>query len=265
MPAQDLLEYRIYRSTSGSPGSYTLIGTSQTVDFTDSTVQPGGTYYYKVIEVSRYLSSVVTFDYNQSVDSNIFVITVPTSIQTITFSGTLPTNKQIYGYDAIEYTCSVDNVLIENLYPQAMYQHNYTSAAPVASYISTIPDIEDFVFSIVAGSLPPGLELSTYSSTQAKISGIPILPSLEEPVTEISYPINTFTIDRYYFVLKAESTINNQYGEYLYYIDVARDWCDVRDQFIKQVRNQTFSINRSPASNLDFLNYQKNSGRYTCP
>ena len=48
-PTPGVSGYRVYRGTS--PSSLSLIGVSDETSYTDSTIQPGNTYYYSVTAV----------------------------------------------------------------------------------------------------------------------------------------------------------------------------------------------------------------------
>lgn len=75
----DFYLFKIYRSTTGLPGSFALVGTSTTTTFVDTTVVLGNTYYYFVSIVTRYLvDDLETFE--ESDPSEIFTVTYELSL-----------------------------------------------------------------------------------------------------------------------------------------------------------------------------------------
>ncbi len=70
----DFYHYKVYRSTTGLPGSFSVVGITTDTVFVDNNVSYGNTYYYFVSIVTRYLlSDLVT--YQESSPSDIFSIT----------------------------------------------------------------------------------------------------------------------------------------------------------------------------------------------
>ena len=52
-PVRDLAGYRVYRSTTGKPGSFTFLGETSSPRYQDPEFQLGHTYFYRVRAVSR--------------------------------------------------------------------------------------------------------------------------------------------------------------------------------------------------------------------
>lgn len=52
-PVRDLAGYRVYRSTTGKPGSFNLLGETAVPHYADREFQFGHTYYYRVRAVSK--------------------------------------------------------------------------------------------------------------------------------------------------------------------------------------------------------------------
>lgn len=70
----DFSHYNIYRSDTGTPGTFVFIGTTTSTSFVDSNVILGNTYYYVVTAVTYYLvDDLVT--YEESLSSSVFSIT----------------------------------------------------------------------------------------------------------------------------------------------------------------------------------------------
>ncbi len=264
----DFLRYKIYKSSVGISGPYESIGLTSGFSIKDSQISPGNTYYYYVTTLTKYINSsnLFGFQYEESEPSLISSVSFPAS-------SVLNTGIGIYGLDALSYTTTSNNVKIST-YPIPIlesgdYSHYYENISSEfkSEYINVAGRPKLFKYELVAGQIPKGLELIYYSTEFARLIGIPKIELFTvDPVTEISYPIAEPTLDRYYFVLKSTSIIDKtNYCEKLFHLDIEKDWCAIRDEYIEKVKNQSFSINRTASSNIDFLNFMKSSGKYTCP
>lgn len=133
-----------------------------------------------------------------------------------------------------------------------------------ASYITITPTPVYVQYAqIVSGKLPININL-TYSTNYIYFSGIPKFTFFTDSVDENSYPIHTGTTDRWCFTLE----VYGQFGVYArsnFWIDVRKDWCAVRNEYIRKVKNQSFAINKKIVPNEDFLNNRISTGIYTCP
>lgn len=70
----DFSHYNIYRSDTGTPGTFVFIGTATSMSFVDTDVVLGNTYYYVVTVVTYYLiDDLIT--YEESLSSSVFSIT----------------------------------------------------------------------------------------------------------------------------------------------------------------------------------------------
>lgn len=69
----DFSHYNIYRSDTGTPGTFVFIGTTTSTSFVDNDVILGNTYYYTVTAVTYYLvDDLIT--YEESLSSSVFSI-----------------------------------------------------------------------------------------------------------------------------------------------------------------------------------------------
>ena len=178
-----------------------------------------------------------------------------------------------FGVESLTYDAqcnAVQTYLLAGAGPNAQYNRYYTNVSyPYESSLTdgSFPE-NGFTYSIVAGILPAGVTMSSQLN-QAIIRGTPQFYSLFADgitVTETSYPVHEPGTDRYYFVLKAVSNIDRTaFCETHCILEVEKDWCAIRDEFIKKISTQKFAINRGVVSNDEFLQYQKDQGIYRCP
>jgi len=105
----NLYLYKIYRSDSGLSDTFSLVGTSDSVTFSDSSAIVGRTYYYYITTLTRYISGDF-ITYQESPPGDIFSISYQNNlpIQVIpifsyaTARGPIPDNEHRIGtYDYI--------------------------------------------------------------------------------------------------------------------------------------------------------------------
>lgn len=167
-----------------------------------------------------------------------------------------------YGEDALTYQMIVGSVISVSLENKqllgAWYRTFYNNGGYRldADNTSSITDYA-FTYTIVAGTLPDGVELSG-----RLITGTPELEVFPGRVTEIDYPFDAPRYDNYHFVVRATEAVTNLYGEARYTLRVYRNWSDIRDEFITKVENQDFAIDGTPSSNEAYVEYRQDRGDY---
>lgn len=151
------------------------------------------------------------------------------------------------------------NLLVQNTF----YGHEYLGVLTIAPTNVSLNDT--YTFKLVDGFLPKTVApvIEDFRSGSLDISGTPTISLFDGRVYEYSYPYDEPTTDRYYFTIKATGLSTS--GTKAFYIDFRKDWCDIRDEFISKVENQSFAIDRQPVPNVQFLEYKKEIGDYICP
>jgi fibronectin type 3 domain-containing protein len=86
-PAKTETSYKVYRATNDpeSTSSYTSIGTTETVTFTDTALTTGTTYYYRLASVKNNLESTLSPEYASAVPQAI-LLAVPSGLTAVILS-----------------------------------------------------------------------------------------------------------------------------------------------------------------------------------
>lgn len=167
-----------------------------------------------------------------------------------------------YGEEILNYgltsSSEVDFYLENTTFIRGIYDYYYnnnnlgfTASNPID------PTDNEFQYSIVAGQIPVN-----YSLNDNKISGTASIELFSGTVTEASYPVWETFYDVYYFIIECKSSKTQKISQKLYYINLYKNWSSIRNSFISKIENQSFNINNTEMTGIEYVDYLTLTGDY---